>query len=119
MIDLSTHQPRLDLPMCRQLADLVGERALAEGINDTAIPGLQIYRTDHPTSVNSAVYEPALCVIAQGSKTVQLGDKEIMYGPLSYMISAGRTPRGRLRGRRDPKSALSGRQAIARPAGSG
>ena len=94
MIDTETHQPGLDLPMCRQLADLVGERALVEGINDTAIPGLQVYRTDHPTSVNSTVYEPALCVIAQGSKTVQLGDKEILYGPLTYMISAVELPVG-------------------------
>lgn len=94
MTDTETHQPGLDLPMCRQLADLVGEHALLEGINDTAIPGLQVYRTDHPTSVNSTVYEPALCVVAQGSKTVQLGDKEILYGPLTYMISAVELPVG-------------------------
>lgn len=92
MSDQPAHPTKLDLPMCRQLADLVGERAEVEGINETSIPGLQIYRTDHPTSVRSTVYEPALCVIAQGSKTVQLGDKEIVYGPLSYMISAVELP---------------------------
>ena len=92
MSDQHVHPTTLDLPMCRQLADLVGERAEVEGINETSIPGLQIYRTDHPTSVRSTVYEPALCVIAQGSKTVQLGDKEIVYGPLSYMISAVELP---------------------------
>lgn len=92
MSDQHVHPTTLDLPMCRQLADLVGERAEVEGINDTSIAGLQIFRTDHPTSVRSTVYEPALCVIAQGSKTVQLGDKEIVYGPLSYMISAVELP---------------------------
>ena len=92
MSDQPVHPTTLDLPMCRQLADLVGERAEVEGINDTSIAGLQIFRTDHPTSVRSTVYEPALCVIAQGSKTVQLGDKEIVYGPLSYMISAVELP---------------------------
>lgn len=92
MSDQHVHPTTLDLPMCRQLADLVGERAEVEGTNDTSIAGLQIFRTDHPTSVRSTVYEPALCVIAQGSKTVQLGDKEIVYGPLSYMISAVELP---------------------------
>ena len=92
MSDQHVHPTTLDLPMCRQLADLVGERAEVEGINATSIAGLQIFRTDHPTSVRSTVYEPALCVIAQGSKTVQLGDKEIVYGPLSYMISAVELP---------------------------
>ena len=92
MSDQHVHPTKLDLPMCRQLADLVGEHAEVQGINDTSIAGLQIFRTDHPTSVRSTVYEPALCVIAQGSKTVQLGDKEIVYGPLSYMISAVELP---------------------------
>lgn len=79
---------RLDPPMCRKLADLVAERALEEGIFQTAIPGLQLFRANSPSSCVCTVYEPALCVIAQGSKTVQLGDREIIYGPLTYMVSA-------------------------------
>lgn len=94
MIDLHAQPSGLDMPMCRQLADLVGEQAVSEGINQTSIAGLEVYRTDQPTSFNSTVYEPALCVIAQGSKTVQLGDKEILYGPLTYMISAVELPVG-------------------------
>ena len=68
----NTQPAPLDLPMCRQLADLVSEHAINEGINETRIPGLEVYRADQPTSFSSVVYEPALCVIAQGSKTVQL-----------------------------------------------
>lgn len=36
----------------------------------------------------STVYEPSLGVIAQGRKTVGLGDREIVYGALSYMVSS-------------------------------
>lgn len=36
----------------------------------------------------STVYEPSLCVIAQGRKTIELGDREIVYGALSYMVSS-------------------------------
>ncbi len=43
---------------------------------------------DGPTPCMSTVYEPSLCVIAQGRKTIELGDREIVYGALSYMVSS-------------------------------
>lgn len=75
-------------PMCRELADLVSSRMTQEGVYETDIPGLDLFRVDAPTSCMSTVYEPSLCVIAQGRKTVQLGDREIVYGALSYMVSS-------------------------------
>lgn len=75
-------------PMCRRLADLVSARMPEEGRYDTDIPGLALFRVDSPTGCTSVVYEPSLCVIAQGSKAVQLGDREIVYGALSYMVSS-------------------------------
>lgn len=78
----------LEPPMCRRLADMVKERAPHQGIFQTAIPDLQLFRANSPSSCVCTVYEPALCVIAQGGKSVQLGDREILYGPLTYMVSA-------------------------------
>ncbi|KPQ28560.1 AraC family transcriptional regulator [Halomonas sp. HL-93] len=75
-------------PMCQQLADLVSARMSNEGLNETDIPGLSLFRVDAPTSCMSAVYEPSLCVIAQGREVVQLGDREIVYDALSYMVSS-------------------------------
>ncbi|KAA0694156.1 AraC family transcriptional regulator [Halopseudomonas laoshanensis] len=75
-------------PMCRELADLVAARMTEEGVYETDIPGLDLFRVDAPTSCMSTVYEPSLCVIAQGRKIVQLGDREIVYGALSYMVSS-------------------------------
>ena len=40
----------------------------------TAIPGLTLYRRDEPTEPISIMYEPRICVIAQGAKRVLLGD---------------------------------------------
>ena len=88
MIDINALPAQTEAPMCRRLAELALEHTTGDGTYDTLIPGLQIYRADQPSSFNCGVYDPALCVIAQGSKTVQLGDKEIAYGPLTYMISA-------------------------------
>src|SRR5690606_16189179 len=75
-------------PMCRRLAELVSARVPEAGVYETDIPSLELIRVDTPTPSTSVVYEPALCVIAQGSKTVQLGDREIVYGALSYMVSS-------------------------------
>ncbi|GEN26439.1 transcriptional regulator [Halovibrio variabilis] len=75
-------------PMCRQLADLVSARMSKEGVYETDIPGLNLCRVNAPTSCMSSVYEPSICVIAQGRETVQLGDREIVYGALSYMVSS-------------------------------
>ncbi len=38
--------------------------------------------------MGSRVYDPALCLVAQGAKTLWLGDRRIDYGPLSCMVSA-------------------------------
>lgn len=75
-------------PMCRQLADLVSARISKEGVYETDIPGLNLCRVNAPTSWMSTVYEPSICVIAQGRETVQLGDREIVYDALSYMVSS-------------------------------
>ena len=79
---------QLDQPMCQQLADMVLAKMPVEGISKTAIPGLELFRKDSPSNCICTVYQPALYVIAQGSKTIKLGDREIFYGPLTYMVSA-------------------------------
>ncbi len=79
---------QLDPPMCRKLADMVRHKMPEEGVTGTAIPGLELFRKDSPSSCICTVYQPALYVIAQGSKTLRLGDKEIFYGALSYMVTA-------------------------------
>lgn len=83
-------------PLCRQLADLVSSRMSEEGLYETDIPGLNLFRADAPTSCMSTVYEPSLCIIAQGREIVQLGDREIVYGALSYMVSSVDLPVNKL-----------------------
>lgn len=83
---------QLNPPMCRKLAELVTAQTSDEGIFGTAIPGVQLFRTHSPSSFACTVYEPALGVVAQGGKAVKLGDREIYYGPLTYMITAVELP---------------------------
>ena len=83
-------------PLCQQLAELVSSRMGEEGLYETDIPGLNLFRADAPTSCMSTVYEPSLCVIAQGREIVQLGDREIVYDALSYMVSSVDLPVNKL-----------------------
>ena len=45
-------------------------------LHTTAIPGLSLFRRDEPTEPISAIYEPSICVVAQGAKRVILGDDD-------------------------------------------
>jgi AraC-like DNA-binding protein len=71
--------------------------ALAKGIArwtdkgdrfDTAIPGLTLYRRDEPSPPTSIMYEPRICVVAQGAKRVLLGDDTYVYDPHHFLITA-------------------------------
>ena len=74
------------------LARRVRQWAPEQGLQDTALEGVALVRTDGPTHCMHTVYEPSLAFIVQGRKTVQLGDREITYGPLSYLVSAVHLP---------------------------
>jgi len=55
---------------------------------ETAVPGLALYRRDEPTEPISTMYEPVVCLIAQGSKRALLGDETYVYNPQSYLITS-------------------------------
>ncbi|MGE5257242.1 MAG: AraC family transcriptional regulator N-terminal domain-containing protein, partial [Hyphomicrobiales bacterium] len=55
---------------------------------ETAISGLALYRRDEPTQPASGMYEPSLCLIAQGAKRVLLGDDTYVYDARHFLISS-------------------------------
>ncbi|SHF58173.1 AraC-type DNA-binding protein [Microbulbifer donghaiensis] len=63
-----------------------------QGLQETALDGVDLIRSDEATSCVSSVYEPSLGFLVQGKKTLQLGDKEISYGPLNYVASSVHLP---------------------------
>lgn len=56
-----------------RLIAVIERHAPADGAYHTAIHALRLYRASAPTDLNTFVYEPALCIVAQGSKEVRLG----------------------------------------------
>jgi AraC-like DNA-binding protein len=58
----------------------------------TAVPGLSLFRRDEPTEPISVMYEPSICVVAQGAKRVLLGDDTYVYDAHHYLITSVHLP---------------------------
>jgi AraC-like DNA-binding protein len=55
---------------------------------ETAIPGLILARRVAPTEPMSGMYEPSICLVAQGSKRVVLGDDTYVYDAHHFLITS-------------------------------
>ena len=56
------------------------------GIHHTEIPNLALVRGDRPTSLQHALYDPALIVVVQGSKDLLLGPARFTYTAGQYLV---------------------------------
>src|SRR5262245_22850095 len=69
-----------------ELASLIGRNIDADGMRATAIPRLFLMRASQLTEPLPSVYEPALCIVAQGRKQVALADEIYFYGPEQCLV---------------------------------
>ncbi|ODR94380.1 AraC family transcriptional regulator [Methyloceanibacter stevinii] len=69
-----------------ELASLIDRSAKTDGVHATAVPRLSVIRSSRPTLPLHAVYEPAVCIIAQGSKHAILGDAVYVYDQDKYLV---------------------------------
>ncbi len=75
-----------------QLAQAIAKYAVTDCITETAIPGLKFYRADVPKPRSPVIYQPAICLIAQGGKRIYFGDAERSYDPDNYLINSVTMP---------------------------
>lgn len=54
----------------------------------TAIPGLSLYELYEPTPPTSIMYEPRICMVAQGAKRVLLGDDTYVYDAQHFLVTS-------------------------------
>lgn len=77
----------------RRLAQLIGTLAPYDGRFEQRIPGLYAIRRSRPyTEPVHAVHQPALCIVAQGVKSLFLGDEIYEYDPMHLLIVAVDVP---------------------------
>ncbi len=69
-----------------ELAERIA-RAVPEDGGVEPLTGLHLFRSSTPTEPLHGVSKPSLCVIAQGSKEVLLGDSRYRYDPAHYLLA--------------------------------
>lgn len=69
-----------------RLASAVGRWTATDGVHETAVAELSFSRLSAPSECVALVYEPSLCVIAQGAKDVVLGGETYRYDPAHALL---------------------------------
>lgn len=75
-----------------ELAQLIERFATQDGTHETAIPALCFIRASRISEPVYSVYEPSLCIVAQGSKVVMMGQESYQYDPDSYLTASVHLP---------------------------
>ena len=68
------------------LATAIARHLAMPGMTATALPRLCLFRADAPTVPLPTVYEASVCLIAQGSKRVALGDQVVMFDAAHHLV---------------------------------
>lgn len=69
-----------------KLAQLIMRHAPETGMCGTPVRRLSLIRTNEPSAPVPAVYEASVCLIAQGSKRVSLGEQSVVYDASRYLL---------------------------------
>lgn len=75
-----------------ELAQVIERFAKQDGTHETLIPGLRFIHSSRVSEPVYSVYEPSLCVVAQGAKLVMLGQESYRYDPNSYLVASVHLP---------------------------
>jgi len=68
------------------LASAIDRHTAADGAHDTAVSALKLFRSSAPSDLAAVVYEPSLCIVAQGAKEVLLADEAYRYDPAQSLL---------------------------------
>jgi len=74
-----------------ELADRMSRAMLRDGTVEPQ-PGINFSRFSQPTELHHGFYDPCLCIIAQGAKTLVLGEDAFRYDLAHYMIATVGVP---------------------------
>lgn len=88
---MKSEKVTLDFAM-NDLANSIAQLTKDGELRPSAIPGLSLFRRTEPSEPITGMYEPSVCLIAQGSKQVQLGDDTYIYDASHYLFAGLHLP---------------------------
>ncbi|OJT18637.1 AraC family transcriptional regulator [Archangium sp. Cb G35] len=78
--------PRSRNPRMAELAQAIERFAPRDGVHPTAIERMGLIRSSRPGEPVHVLHQPALCIIAQGSKQVMLGEDVYEYDASRHLV---------------------------------
>src|SRR6187397_1307281 len=69
-----------------QIASLLGELAVGEGMQRTAVEGVEVFRASEPVPRAAIVYQPRILIVGQGRKRAYLGGETYQYDAYNYLV---------------------------------
>lgn len=71
-----------------ELAETIAHLCKTDGLMESPIPGLKLFRSEISVPRAPAMYAPAICVVAQGYKQLYFGEYSRRYDPDNYLINS-------------------------------
>lgn len=68
------------------IAEMMDGLAYNEGVNETSIPGVTIYKATRPVPREPLCYEQGIILVGQGEKHVYYGGQVYEYNPDNYLV---------------------------------
>jgi AraC-like DNA-binding protein len=70
------------------LAAVIERHAPTDGLHETRIDSVDLFRQSAPTEWATALYEPSLVIVARGRKEVRIADVTYRYDPANYVLAS-------------------------------
>lgn len=67
---------------------LIARQTTSDGTFDTALPGVKLIRWSMPSEPMPVIYEPTVCLVAQGRKRANVGTTSLVYDHASHLIAS-------------------------------
>lgn len=71
-----------------ELASLILRHTPADGLHPCALQRVTLIRSSGPTMPMPVIYQPSICVVAQGRKQAVLGDLMHVYYPATFVLAS-------------------------------
>jgi AraC-like DNA-binding protein len=69
-----------------RLAAAIEQQTTVDGAFETPVPALRLSRSSAPSDLVALVYDPSLCIVAQGAKEVLLADEAYRLDPAQFLL---------------------------------
>jgi len=86
-----TEQGNMESPL-KSLAEMIARWTGESEWVSTSIPELSLHRHTASTEPANVLYDPSICVVAQGAKRVLFGDGDYIYDARSYLLTSVNIP---------------------------